>query len=269
MPSLIPYYKLFKLNGGYWMDDLAVMYKIIAGSFKVKENAEERGSYLRSLGIDSVVQAATISNELIYRVQAGAYSNRDLAEKNLKVVYNAGIKDAFIFEENSSEVNVSENEYIMGQIILLPDQMEHFVQIVNPAAIELANFYVDLGNDYGMRGDIAFAQAILETNYFRFTGVVKSHQNNFCGLGSTGPDNPGASFDTPQNGVLAHLQHLFAYAETNPLPNKYPLVDPRFRFVRRGVAPTWVELNGKWAVPGDRYGQTILDIYKRMSESTP
>ena len=72
-----------------------------------------------------------------------------------------------------------------------------------------------------------------------------------------------------QNGVLAHLQHLFAYAETNPLPNKYPLVDPRFRFVRRGVAPTWVELNGKWAVPGYRYGQTILNIYKRMSQSTP
>ena len=97
-----------------------------------------------------------------------------------------------------SEVKVSENEYIMGQTILLPDQMEQFVQIVNPAAIELANFYVNLGNDYGMRGDIAFAQAILETDYFRFTGVVKSHQNNFCGLGSTGPDNPGASFDTPQ-----------------------------------------------------------------------
>ena len=49
-----------------------------------------------------------------------------------------------------------------------------------------------------MRGDIAFAQAILETDYFRFTGVVKAHQNNFCGLGSTGPDNPGATFDTPQ-----------------------------------------------------------------------
>ena len=172
------------------------MYKIIAGSFKVKENAEERGSYLRSMGIDSFVQAATISNELTYRVQAGAYSNRDLAEKNLKVVYNAGIKDAFIFEENGSEVNVSENEYIMGQTSLLPDQMEKFAQIVNPAAIELANFYVNFGNDYGMRGDIAFAQAILETDYFRFTGVVKSHQNNFCGLGSTGPDNPGASFDT-------------------------------------------------------------------------
>ena len=251
------------------MDDLAVIYKILAGSFKVKENAEERGSYLRSMGIDSFIKAATISNELIYQVQVGAYANRDLAEKNLKVVYKAGIKDAFILEENVTEGIESENESIMGQTILLPNQMERFVQKVNPKAIELANFYVKLGSDYGMRGDIAFAQAILETDYFRFTGVVKAHQNNFCGLGSTGPDKSGATFDTPKEGVLAHLQHLFAYAETKPLPNKYPLVDPRFRFVRRGVAPTWIELNGKWAVPGDRYGQTILNIYERMSESTP
>lgn len=33
-------------------------------------------------------------------------------------------------------------------------------------------------------------------------------------------------------------------------------------------APTWVALNGKWAVPGDNYGQSILDLYKRMLEST-
>lgn len=251
------------------MDDLAVIYKIIAGSFKVKENAEERRSYLRSLGFDSYIQAVTISDELTYRVQVGAYSNRDLAENSLKVVYDAGIKDVFILKENVTEVIVSDNESIMGQTILLPDLMERFVKKVNPTAIELANFYIKLGNEYGMRGDIAFAQAILETDYFCFTGVVKAHQNNFCGLGSTGPDNPGVTFDTPKDGVLAHLQHLFAYAETSPLPNKFPLVDPRFQFVKRGIAPTWIALNGRWAVPGDRYGQSILNIYERMSEFTP
>ena len=114
--------------------------------------------------------------------------------------------------------------------------MDQFVKQVNPAAIDLAHHYVNIGHEYGIRGDIAFAQAILETDFFRFTGVIKAHQNNFCGLGSTGPDNPGSAFDTPKDGVLAHLQHLFAYAETTPLPNKYPLVDPGVRFVRRGIA---------------------------------
>jgi N-acetylmuramoyl-L-alanine amidase len=249
--------------------DLPVIYNIIVGSFKLKENAEKRVSYLDPLGIDSYVHTVHISNEPTYRVQAGAYSNRDGAEKRLEEVKKAGLTDAFIFSENVEAVNLNENESIMGPIILLPKQMDQFVIKVNSTSMQLANFYVNFGKYYGIRGDIAFAQAILETDYFRFTGVVQPHQNNFCGLGSTGPDNPGASFDTSQDGVLAHLQHLFAYAETKPLPEKYPLLDPRFQLVRRGVSPTWVELNGKWAVPGDQYGQTILNIYQRMTESNP
>ncbi|WP_256241169.1 hypothetical protein [Bacillus sp. V3B] len=64
--------------------------------------------------------------------------------------------------------------------------------------------------------------------------------------------------------MLAHLQHLFAYATVASLPNRYPLIDPRFR----GSIPTWVDLNGKWAVLGGNYGQTILNIYERMRESS-
>ena len=107
-----------------------------------------------------------------------------------------------------------------------------------------------------------------ETDFLRFTGDVKAEQNNFCGLGATGSNNPGASFETPSDGVLAHLQHLFAYASTKPLPNKYPLLDPRFHLVNRGIATTWVGLNGKWAVPGTTYGQLILDIYQRNITSS-
>lgn len=93
---------------------------------------------------------------------------------------------------------------------------------------------------------------------------MQPEQNNFCGLGATGPNNPGARFETPREGVLAHLQHLYAYASTKPLPNGYLLVDPRFDLVDRGSATTWVGLNGKWAVPGTTYGQSILGLYRRM-----
>ena len=103
-----------------------------------------------------------------------------------------------------------------------------------------------------------------ETDYLRFTGIVNREQNNFGGLGATGEDNPGVSFDTPEEGVLAHIQHLYAYASTETLPNDYPLIDPRFYLVTRGSASTWTELNGKWAVPGDTYVQSILDLYKKM-----
>ncbi|MCM3567351.1 SPOR domain-containing protein [Neobacillus mesonae] len=157
---------------------------------------------------------------------------------------------------------------ILGPTFLSPEHMNRFVKTINPKAPDLGSYYLIFGDYYGIRGDVAFAQAILETDYFRFTGDVKPDQNNFAGLGATGSKVRGASFVTQEEGVLAQLQHLFAYATTNKLPSQYPLVDPRFDLVDRGSAPTWYALNGKWAVPGRDYGQNIIDIYERMIHTT-
>lgn len=249
-------------------DESEATYRVIAGSFKSRENAEERITYLNSKGIDAFLVTLTISGEQWYRVQAGAFAKRTNAEKRLNEVKNAGIKDAFIIAENSNSNEDTSAYTIMGQTFLSPEQMNQYVKEINEDAIKLGNYYLTYGQYYGIRGDIAFAQAMHETNYLRFTGVVQPDQNNFCGLGATGPDNPGASFDTPREGVLAHIQHLFAYAAIDPLPDEYPLIDPRFELVTRGSAKSWVELNGKWAVPGDNYGQNILNLYGRMIDST-
>lgn len=157
---------------------------------------------------------------------------------------------------------------ILGPTYLSPEHMNQFVKRINPKAPELGSYYLTFGEYYGIRGDVAFAQAILETDYFRFTGDVTLEQNNFSGLGATGSGARGASFETPEEGILAQLQHLYAYATTNKLPSQYPLVDPRFSLVDRGSAPTWIALNGKWAVPGKDYGQSILNIYERMIHAT-
>jgi N-acetylmuramoyl-L-alanine amidase len=245
------------------------IYKVIAGSFKTKENAEERESYLRSKGIESFIYSITISGELWYRVQAGAFSSRENAEIRLVEVKNTGVHDAYIAAEETSSNQTDDAGYsILGQTFLSPEHMNQYVKQINPNAIELGYYYLEFGEYYGIRGDIAFAQAMHETDFLRFTGTVKPNQNNFCGLGTTGPDNPGASFDTPSDGVLAHIQHLFAYASTKPLPAKYPLIDPRFDLVNRGSATTWVALNGKWAVPGTTYGQSILNLYERNINAT-
>ncbi|WP_243459733.1 N-acetylmuramoyl-L-alanine amidase [Metabacillus bambusae] len=249
-------------------DDSEIVYKIIVGSFKSRENAEKRVDYLRGKGIESFIDIDTVSGETRYRIQAGAFSNRDNAEKRIEEVKKAGIEDAFIVQETNSNDEENSGYAILGPTFISPKHMNQFVKQINTDALELGNYYFSFGEYYGIRGDIAFAQAMHETDFLRFTGVVKAEQNNFCGLGATGPDNPGASFDTPSEGVLAHLQHLFAYASTKPLPDKYPLVDPRFNLVNRGSANTWVALNGKWAVPGDNYGQGILSIYERNIKAT-
>lgn len=44
-------------------------------------------------------------------------------------------------------------------------------------------------NNYGVKADLAFLQAMHETNWLKFTGAVKPGQNNFAGLGTAGGGN--------------------------------------------------------------------------------
>lgn len=167
-------------------------------------------------------------------------------------------------EVRGRNMSLSSGLSILGPTLVSGGHLNQFASSINPSAVTLGRLYVLYGEYYGVRGDVAFAQALLETGYFRFGGDVRADQNNFAGIGATGGSIRGASFATPEEGVLAHLQHLYAYATTAALPSDYPLVDPRFRFVLRGSAKTWIELNGKWAVPGTNYGQSILSLYVRM-----
>jgi hypothetical protein len=146
---------------------------------------------------------------------------------------------------------------IIGRATARAEQMEARTRSVNPGAPALAELYLTLGGELGVRGDLAYAQALLETNYFRYGRLVQPAQNNYAGIGATGPGQPGASFATPLEGVLAHLQHLYAYASTEPLREGMPEVDPRFDLVTRGIATHIGDLNGRWAVPGNDYGQSI------------
>ena len=109
----------------------------------------------------------------------------------------------------------------------------------------LAAFYICEAGMEGINHDIAFAQMCLETGFLRFGGLVSPDMNNFCGLGSIGPGEPGLWFPSVELGVRAHIQHLKAYASEQPLAGD--LVDPRYRFVRRGSSPVLQGLSGTWA----------------------
>ncbi|MFP4113692.1 MAG: glucosaminidase domain-containing protein [Spirochaetota bacterium] len=92
---------------------------------------------------------------------------------------------------------------------------------------------------------VALAQMVHETDYLRFTGSVRAVQYNYAGLGATSSGNPGLTFPNMRTGVAAHVQHIKAYADAEPLAT--PLADPRFGLVARGSAPTVRELTGRWA----------------------
>jgi hypothetical protein len=134
-------------------------------------------------------------------------------------------------------------------------------QISPGYAGSLALFYVEEAKIEGINHDVAFAQMCLETGFLSFGGLVTPQMNNFCGLGSIGEGIPGESFSEPRIGVRAHIQHLKAYATTDPL--KGELVDPRYRWVRRGSAPTTGGLSGTWAAD-TQYAQKIETILARL-----
>ena len=131
----------------------------------------------------------------------------------------------------------------------------------NKGASDIADFcqiLIEEANAEGVRAEILFAQAMIETGWLQFGGSVKADQCNFGGIGAINASAAGTSFGSVREGLRAQTQHLKAYACEDPLANA--CVDPRFYLVKRGVAPFAEDLNGKWAVPGTGYGQNISRI---------
>lgn len=158
---------------------------------------------------------------------------------------------------------------ILGEPTVDAETMWRFVNKVNPDfPIEIARAYIEVGRRYGIRGDIALCQAVIETGWFRFADgtAVRPEQHNYCGLGVEKRGMTGCSFSSIEEGVTAQLQHLYAYAADTPLPDGEKMVDPRFKLVKRGCAQSWHDLSGRWAM-NDRYGTQILSLYQRMLES--
>ncbi len=122
---------------------------------------------------------------------------------------------------------------------------------------EIARAYLDEAAAEGINSDIAFCQMVHETDYLRFGGDARAWQNNFCGLGVTGGGRRGLSFSSVRIGVRAHIQHLKAYADAEPLHQR--CVDPRFALVRRARAPFVEDLAGTWSTDS-QYGVKLKRI---------
>jgi hypothetical protein len=131
----------------------------------------------------------------------------------------------------------------------------------------LAQYYIEEGQAEGVKGDVAFIQAIVETGWFRFGGSVPAWKNNFAGIGATDTDPSPAAFSSARQGVRAQIQHLRAYADPGATsctvpPLHHGCADPRFGLVTpKGKAPTWNQMgNGNWAT-SSTYASSILKLY--------
>jgi len=181
-------------------------------------------------------------------------------------------KTAVIPEQEVPELEVQERpeppEDIMGTGIVPEERLAAFLMDTNAEADgefvrELSAYYVEEAAAEGINHDTAFAQMCLETGFLRYGGLVTPDMNNFCGLGAIGPEQTGHIFPDARSGVRAHIQHLQAYASTEPLNQE--LIDPRYRYVKRGASPTIQGLAGTWAADRD-YSGKIGAILRRLYE---
>ena len=131
----------------------------------------------------------------------------------------------------------------------------------------LARYFAEEGADEGVRGDLAFVQAVLETGWFGFSGSVPPSSNNFAGIGATDSGGMPESFPDARTGVRAQIQHLRAYADPSVTTSNlsHAVVDPRFHLVSpKGRAPSWNDMgNGNWATDPN-YASKIITLYNRV-----
>ena len=117
---------------------------------------------------------------------------------------------------------------------------------------------------------MAFAQAMKETGWLQYGGIVQIGQFNFAGIGALDGNATGkcATFPDVRTGIRAQIQHLKAYGCKDSLNNVQ--VDPRFHLVKRGVAPyvEWLGIQENpqhvgWASEAN-YGPAIVLMIKKM-----
>ena len=183
----------------------------------------------------------------------------------------------------SQQVTSTKYYTIMGETTGTVEQMEKYFEssgnsypseaLSKGGAFTLQEFcqiYYEEAKAEGVRAEVAFAQAMKETGWLQYGGIVKIEQFNFAGIGAVDGNAEGecASFKDVRTGVRAQIQHLKAYASTETLNN--PCVDPRFELVKRGVAPyvEWLGIGENpsgagWASAAN-YGRDIVNMIKAM-----
>ena len=120
----------------------------------------------------------------------------------------------------------------------------------------LLSLYLSEGEAEGVRGDIALAQAVLETGHFTNSDTAL---NNFAGIALYDGTASGSAFRDPVVGVRAQIQLLKKYALGNHAPLASADVSPN----AGATATTWGGLAGTWA-SAKNYWTSLSSVYESM-----
>ena len=278
-------------SAGSWINPIENVISVNTNLYRVRKSKDDAKS---QIGAYSVLENAKEACD-----KAG--NGYHVFDKDYKIVYSykASTTQAPTTQPEKEEVKVTavyDLDYpirtkIVDKEVAVPknvraEQCVKAVKLIQQNNKEfdenIAIAFYEISYSFDIDPNMVIAQSILETGWFKFEGsAVKPNQYNYCGLGVTSNGVIGAQFENPSQGITAQLQHLYAYACKDELPETYSTIyDPRFKYVTRGIAPYWQNLAGRWAVPGydtkmydtpqkameaeNTYGQKIYNIAKQI-----
>lgn len=130
--------------------------------------------------------------------------------------------------------------------------------------IDIADIYWKYGEITGIRPEVLYAQAAKETGYGKYGGRVLPEQNNWAGI-KTATANGDETYDhecfeTPDDGVRAHFNHMSAYLGLEPVGEPHGRYFTASRTAWAGTVKTVEELGNKWA-PEHTYGYSMVVRY--------
>ena len=181
---------------------------------------------------------------------------------------------------------------ILGKSLVTYRQCETWLKNIgtaNKIAIEVLPLLWKAAVNNGIVPEILIAQAMVETGYFNFGGVLNASFHNTCGLKGTkggGNYDPNAhmKFATWEEGIQAHADHLALYAGAPKFPRYAPncgshpnlsyksngtTPDPRHFPSLYGKCPTVEKLTGTWATSKNYADKILLLVRNIRSTEAP
>lgn len=204
--------------------------------------AVERGYYK---GSDGCLRP----QDLLTRAEACTMLYRVLESKAGRLTLDLGVR--------------SSSTPLMGEAQITVERAKAWAEKCGAAQIyiDIADTYWKYGELTGIRPEILYAQAAKETGFGKYTGAVKPEQNNWAGIkvkGATGDATEDhETFETPDDGVRAHFNHMSAYIGIEPIGEPHGRYYSVKTLKWAGTVKTLEELGGKWC-PDLYYGYSIL-----------
>ncbi len=136
--------------------------------------------------------------------------------------------------------------------------------------IDIAPAYWDYGEKTGIRPEVLFVQAALQTDFGHYSEGVPATYNNWAGIlkkDAKGSDSEGhEQFSSPEEGVRAHFNHMAAYVGLKPIGEPHGRYNVIMEQEWAGAVINVDGLSGKW-VSDDQYHYHILFLLNELKNT--